>query len=109
MVTHWGGGVRQQYPLLSVSPSDSCFALLFVFPQVNAVFLDVSSSSSEYAEIVVRIENVIRIMAPLFCVFFFSFGGGKFSAAASLLELSEKILLPCISQIITKLGFARRI
>lgn len=90
MVAHWGGGFRQQYPLLSVSPSDSCFALLFVFPQVNAVFLDVSSSSSEYAEIVVRIENVIRIMAPLFCVLFFSFGGGKFSAAASLLELSEK-------------------
>lgn len=77
MVALWGGGVRQQYPLLSVSPSDSCFALLFVFPQVNAVFLDVSSSSSEYAEIVVRIENVIRIMAPLFCALFFFLWWGK--------------------------------
>lgn len=75
MVALWGGGVRQQYPLLSVSPSDSCFALLFVFPQVNAVFLNVSSSSSEYTEIVVRIENVIRIMAPLFCVLFFPLVG----------------------------------
>lgn len=78
-------------------------------PQVNVVFLNVSSSGSECAEIVIRIENVIRIMSPLFCVLFFPSVRGSSKQQQSYWSCLKEILLPCISQIITKLGFSKRI
>lgn len=53
-----------------LAPLIAALLCYLFFPQVNAVFLHVSSGGSEYAEIVIRIENVIR-MAPLFCMLFF--------------------------------------
>lgn len=69
---HIGEGVRWHYLLLSVSPSDSCFAICF-YPRLMLSF----SMSAPAVLNMQRIENVTRIMAPLFCKLFFYFSEGK--------------------------------